>query len=96
MCRTRRAGHGAGGCTARATTYAQGLAVHNNGDARLIADARACLYHIAFRWEAVKRTFVGPDDEEVQLILPQGLVKTIGHKKLKVERGCTPSRVRIQ
>lgn len=30
--------------------------------------------------------FVGPDDQEVQLILPQGLVNTVGHKKLKV--GC--------
>ncbi len=77
---------GTGGCTARATTYAQGRAVHDNEDARRSADERACLCNFAHRWEAVKRTFVGPDDEEVQLILPQGLVKTIGHKKLKVGR----------
>ncbi len=45
-----------------------------------------CFALSARRWEAVKRTFVGPDDDEVQLILPQALVKAIGHKKLKVER----------
>ncbi len=36
------------------------------------------------RWEAAKRTFNGSEDEEVQLVLPQGLIQSVGWEKLQV------------